>query len=289
VAEMFDYDINWRAGRQYPGCHRSWPQGGGLEFRGHAPLLDVSDARRIDLLASLKDPLERWIARTYRQRSAITLYVLADLSASMGVEGQRRKVHVLADLAESVAASAHRSGDAFGFIGADETAHEGLLVPATRTAGIGVALGTKLRDFVPTGASASGLQQAASWLPLRRSLVFLVSDLHFPLASVDTLLAALSRHAVVPCVVWDRAEFSPRFGLRIHNVRDPETGETRTLLMRPALRRALAASFRRRYRALRNLFLHRDMQPLLLTDGFRAELLTRYFAKVRPADLPQGL
>lgn len=288
MAATFYYEIDWRAGSQHPGQHRSWHEGGGLEFRGHAPLLQVSDARRLDLLASLKDPLERWIARTYRQRAAIALYVLADLSASMGVPGQRRKLDVLADLTESAAASAHQSGDTFGFIGADEAARQAFWAPATRIAGIGDDLAKRLRGFHPTGTSAAGLAQAASWLPLKRSLVFLVSDFHFPLTQVDRILAALAHHAVVPCVVWDRAEFAPRPGLRIHTVRDAESGETRTLLLRPALRRALTVSFRRREIALRDLFLHRNMRPLLFADGFRAEALTRYFARARVPGLPEG-
>ncbi len=289
MAALFHYEINWRAGGQHPGRHRSWHEGGGLEFRAHAPLLHVSDARRLDLLASLKDPLERWIARTYRQRSAIALYVLADLSASMGVPHQRSKLDVLADLTESAAESARQSGDAFGFIGADEVARESFLVPATRTPGVGSTLAKKLRDLIPTGTSAEGLVQAASWLPVRRSLVLLVSDFHFPLTSVDRILAALSRHAVVPCVVWDRSEFDPRPGLRIHTLRDPESGEIRTLLIRPALRRALAMRFRERHKALRDLFFHRGMRPILFADGFHAETLTRYFARAPLADLPEGM
>lgn len=52
VAATFYHESDWRAGSQHPGQHRSWHEGGGLEARSPGPLLQVSDTRRLDLLAS---------------------------------------------------------------------------------------------------------------------------------------------------------------------------------------------------------------------------------------------
>ena len=288
MARIFHYDIGWRTGSQHPGRHRSWHTGAGLEFRGHAPLLGAGDARRIDLLASFKDPFGQWLVRTYRQRSAISVYVVADLSASMQGPPDTRKWNVLADLTESAAESAFRSGDAFGFIGADEQLLPQFWLPATRMRGAGAVLAAQLRGFVPWGRSADGLLSAVARLPRRRSLVFLASDFHFPLARVDALIRALSGHAVVPVIVWDRAEFSPRAGWRIQHVHDSESSSARVLLSRPALRRKLESAYQHRFELLRERFTHQDMPPLLLTDGFRADLVTRHFI-TRSAHLSIGV
>ena len=277
MVAVFHYDIDWRTGGQHPGRHRSWHTGAGLDFRGHAPLLGAEDARRIDLLASFKDPFGRWLVRTYRQRSAISLYVLADLSASMRGLHRTAKWDALADLTESAAESAFRSGDAFGFIGADERPQPEFWLPATRMRGAGTAMAAKLRRFIAGGHSAAGLLPALARLPARRALVLLVSDFHFPLPQVDALVRGLSGHAVVPVILWDRAEFSPRPSWRIHHVRDSESGAARVLLSRRALRRKFASAYRERFELLRELFSRQNMPPLLLTDGFRAELVTRHF------------
>lgn len=287
MSTVFHYEIDWPAASHYPGHHKSAHAGSGLEFTGYAPLLTAADARRIDLRASLKDPLGRWLVRTYRERSAIALYVLADLSASMGVIGTLRKLDVLADFTASAAQSAYRTGDAFGFIGSDERPRQDFLLPATRARGAGVALSMCLRAFTPTGISAEGLRQAHSWLPRRRSLVFLVSDFHFSRSLLESVLDSLTRYYVVPVVLWDRVELAPATGsFRISVVRDAETERQRLLLFRPGFKKRLTFGFRQRYESLCDVFEHRGLRPLLLTEGFRAEWVTQHFVSTQPARLP---
>jgi uncharacterized protein (DUF58 family) len=286
MTKGFQYEITWPPPGHHPGHHKSSYAGGGLEFRGHAPFASAPDARRIDLRASLKDPLGQWIVRTYRQRSAIALYIVADLTGSMGVSGAYRKLEVLADFTDSAAYSAYRTGDAFGFLGADEHPRKDFFLPATRSVGASLALSAKLRAFEPTGSSAQGLLRAASWLPSRRCLVFLVSDFHFPLLLLKATLDAFGRHEVIPVVLWEHVDFAParRFGIAV--LRDAESGHRRTLLLRPALQRKLASAFHQRYESLRQLFAKRGMRPLLMTGRFHAEQLTRYFAGAPPVPLP---
>ncbi|HSW25524.1 MAG TPA: MxaS protein, partial [Burkholderiaceae bacterium] len=56
---------------RWPGAHRSRRGHGGSEFRAHAPLIDVPDVRRLDLHASLRDPLGQWLVRVNSERMAI--------------------------------------------------------------------------------------------------------------------------------------------------------------------------------------------------------------------------
>ena len=81
-------EIGYRLDRRVrgirPGMHPGTEAGGGLEPLSHVPLLDGRDPRRLDLPASIRDPLRRWLVRRYRQRASVRVYVIADLSASLG-------------------------------------------------------------------------------------------------------------------------------------------------------------------------------------------------------------
>jgi uncharacterized protein (DUF58 family) len=275
--QAFHYEIHWPVTASRPGHHRGRRSGSGFEFHSHAPLLEHPDPRRIDLHASLRDPFGNWSVRVFRQRSAIPVYVLADVSASMGFMGVRRKLDVVADFAAAAAYSAYRTGDAFGFRACDATVRADMWLSLTRAKGGGTLLDSWLRHFKPSGDSAAGLLQAARTLGRSRALVFLISDFHFPLDLLQTLLDALSAHHVVPVVVWDRNEFPTitRFG--IGTLSDSETGRLRTVLLRPSLQRRLAQTFVERQNALQEIFLAHRLQPLMLVDGFNADRVTQYF------------
>ncbi|SMF96851.1 Protein of unknown function DUF58 [Methylomagnum ishizawai] len=273
----FHYAVGWRTAGLHPGGHVGARFGGGHEFAGHAPFLAHPDPRHLDFRASLRDPFGQLLTRTFRQRCSIPVYVLADLSASMGFRGSAAKLDLLARFAAACAYSAYRSGDGFGFIGCDEGIRWELCLPCRFHKGAGPELEARLKDFTPTGRSAGGLLEAAPHLGKRRALVFLVSDFHFPLAWAEGLLDALVRHDVVPVVVWDSAEYQrlPQFGLVA--IEDPETGARRRLLMRPALRERFRAAFAARREALIRLCAYRGREPFFLADQFDADAMTRYF------------
>jgi uncharacterized protein (DUF58 family) len=271
------YKVSWRASGHHPGHHPSRQQGGGLHFQHHVPLADAPDPRRFDVRASLRDPFERIQVRVYRQTSAIPVWVVADLSASMAYTGACAKSAVIADLVAGLGYSAWRTGDRFGFVGCDERVLDDLLLPATMNRAAAAELAARLRDFVPGGSSAAGLAAAAEVLGARRSLVFLVSDFHLPLELLDRVLLTLAFHDVVPVVLWDRREYAelPRFGLaRVH---DAESGASRLLFMRPSLRHRIAAAYAARRERLAAVFRRHGRLPLYLERGFEADEVTHYF------------
>jgi len=273
--QEFHYRVRHPAGGHTPGAHRSRRGDSGLEFRGHVPLVDAADLRRIDLHASLRDPLGQWQVKVFSERKAVPVVVVADLSASMGFEGRRRRLDVLADFTTAAARSAWRHGDAFGFVGCDDLPRHDWLLPPTRQRGAGDALAARLRAHAPQG-SARGLARAAASLPLRRSLVFLVSDFHAPLDDIDTVLDALAAHEVVPVLLWDAEEFAPPAD-GISYLADAESPSRRMVWMRPALRqRWLEARIARRA-ALHALFDRHRLDPLELFDGYRADAVSAHF------------
>jgi hypothetical protein len=277
VVREFHYRIGAPVLGHFPGHHRSTRGESGFEFRGHASLLDAPDPRRLDLHASLRDPFGNWIVRVHSQRKSIPVVMLADLSASMSFEGGHRKQHVVADFAESLAWSAWRTGDSFGFIGCDSVVRNDLLVPQTRSSGRGTVLARALRALPLQGRSADGLLRAHEHLPRQRSLVFLVSDFHFPVSRLQLLLASLAHHDVVPVVVWDPLEFglTAHHGL-VHAV-DAESGRRRLVWWRPAVRDKWRRQHEARRAELLAIFRAQRLKPLFVEGPFRADDVTRHF------------
>jgi len=279
------YRIHWFAGSRRPGHHRSHSPGAGYEFRGHAPVLRELDARRLDVHASLRDPFGYaaglWQVRTYDQRSAIRVVLLADLSASMGADAARRKMALLADLTATLAYSASRAGDAFGFFGADTQVRNDFVRSPSHSRGGGMRIAERLRAFDATGGSAEGLVDAARLLGRTRSLVFLASDFHLPDATLDRLLASLALHAVVPVVLWDEQEYAlPVAGFT--SVVDAESGAQRFLWLRPTLRARFEQRIRERRTNLISRLTHQGTPPLFLTAPFDADAVSAYFHAGQP-------
>lgn len=262
---------------QFPGRHRSTRGASGFEFRGHASLLDVPDPRRLDLHASLRDPLGNWLVRVQSERRSIPVTMVADLSASMGFEGAIPKLQVLADFAESLSWSAWRNADSFGFVGCDAQVREEFLQPQTRARGAAMQIAGRLRSLRPEGRSAQGLLEAHRHLSRQRSLVFLLSDFHLPPELIEQVLDSLAVHDVVPVVLWDRNEFALTAARGLARVIDPESGHRRLLWWRPALRQRWLARQEVRREALLKLFQARRLGPLFLEDGFDADAVTRHF------------
>lgn len=272
--EEFHYRSPRPASGLRPGSHRSRQIGTGYQFREYGSLLRQPDPRRIDLRASLRDPMGELQVRIYNQLSTLNVYMLADLTASMGFAG---KQSILADLSASIALSAYRTGDPFGFIGADTQLRSELLLPPTRRAGLPWLIGPAMRATDSRGSHAGGMVMAATQLPARTALVFLCSDFHWPDALLDQVMHRLARHMVVPLVTWSSNEYVPSASFGLIAVRDLETGHRRLLLLRPGLKAQLGVAAQQRQRRLRELFIGHGCEPLFIAGCYRAQQLTEYF------------
>ena len=277
VVQEFHYRIAAPALGHFPGHHRSRTGDSGVEFRGHANLMDAPDPRRLDLHASLRDPFGGWIVRVYSQRKSIPVVIVADLSASMAFEGRQRKLDVVADFAESLAWSAWRTGDSFGFIGCDSVVRIDLLLPQTRSRGAGNAIAQTLRGLKLAGRSAQGLLDAHRHLPRRRALVFLLSDFHLPMDDLRALLRGYAHHELVPVVVWDPLEFGPSVPRGLAPLVDLETGRRRLVWWRPALREKWLVQQREHRAELLGQFSAQRLRPLFIEGGFDADAVTKHF------------
>jgi uncharacterized protein (DUF58 family) len=273
----FTYQIGWRTRGRHPGRHSSMQRGLGMEFRGHAPLISYPDPRRIDLRQTIRDPFDQVWVRIFNQKSSVPVYVVCDLSGSMGFSGQMRKLEIAAEITASAAYSAFRVNDPFGFVGFDEKVRDDWMFTSTTKVHGAFELTDRLAAHRPGHVAATALGDVAQFLPRERSLVLLVSDFHTPLDLLGDQLTTLMRHHVVPLVLWDAAEYRnlPEFG--IASVTDCETGARRTLFLRKNYRERILQAFEDRRSALETLFMSVDMPPLFIEDRFEADDLTEYF------------
>lgn len=273
----FHYQVRWRSPSAHPGHHRSHHTGGGFEFAGHVPFVAEPDPRNLDVHATLHDPFGQLMVRRFRQRSAIPVFVVADLSASMGFTGRVRKLEVLTEFTAAAAYSAYRSGDPFGFFAGDEGIRQDLCLPLRWYKGPPLEFLERLERFRPTGRTAEGLGAVVAELGRTRALVFLVSDFHAPESWWEGLFDALRGHDVVPMVLWDAVEYRDLPDWGVLSLRDPETGQTRRLVLRPSLKRRWRERFEARRAWLVELGVRHGRVPFFLENGFDADALTRYF------------
>ncbi|OAM53236.1 hypothetical protein A7981_07525 [Methylovorus sp. MM2] len=277
LAKEFSYQIGWRSRGRHPGRHISAQRGLGMDFVGHAPLIAYPDPRRIDLRLTIRDPFEQVFVRIFNQRSATPVYVACDLSGSMGFSGEYQKLHTAAEITASVAYSASRVNDPFGFIGFDQSVREDWISHSSTRMQSAYLLAEKLKDYQPQQVDGSGILEITPHLSRERALVFLISDFHMPLDVLEQAIISMQRHHIVPIVLWDAAEYRklPEFG--IAQIVDRESGERRSLFLRGDMHTRIQASFAERRDALTQLFMRYDIPPFFIEEGFKADALTEYF------------
>lgn len=273
----FNYHINWRSNSRRPGSHRSNQRGMGMEFRGHATLLNYPDPRRIDLRQTIRDPMEEIYVRIFNQKSATPVFVLCDMSGSMQYGSQQCKISIAGDITQSIAQTVTHNGDPFGFIGFDDEVREDWLSTLSARPHMAIEMAEKLKSYHPAEVGSSALIDTVRLLPRERSLIFLVSDFHMPIKELEESLVLMLRHHIIPVILWDTSEYTdlPEFG--IANLTDPESGAKRTLFLRKDYKNRILESFVQRRKAIEDLFLRFDMQPFFVINQFDADLLSDYF------------
>jgi uncharacterized protein (DUF58 family) len=278
----FSYRIPGRSGAHRPGAHQASTNGAGHAFHSHARLFDLPDPRRLDVRASLRAGRGEWLVRAYRQRAAISLRLVVDVSASMQVGAPLRKLDIAARIAESAAHSAFAVGDKVGMLAFDAAHREDLYFPTVHSRGAGQQMRLAIAACKPGQTAGCGLVETARQLAGRRELVFVVSDFHWPLAVMAEAMDMLSHAWVVPLVIWDRGELAPPPVDGFIMLRDAETGAATPVWVNARLRQRWAVQIDSRRRALDALFGSRSLLPFYLHGGFDAAALSRYFLELAP-------
>lgn len=286
MPQEFYYHLGWRARGVHPGIHPTRTSGGNADFQSYVPFMENPNPRRIDLRATLRTVPRQLMSRAYHERSAVAVYTVLDLSASMRFSGNSDKFKLVADITASTAWSAMRSGDSFGLVACDNTVRSDLFEAPTYRLGLAEEVRAKLLAFQQVSNSADkttspltsrALPLAAQQLRQKRSLVFLISDFHLPDVLISQTLTSLSPHDVVPLVLWDGAEYNsiPDWGWA--RVRDMEGGGDRSLFLRPGLVQKIKENYATRRKNITVQCLKAGVRaPFFIEDTFNAEQLTRH-------------
>lgn len=228
----FTYHIPWKSSSQHFGGHRGTQRGLGFEFRGNMSLVDYPDARRMDLRQTLRDPYEQVQVKIFNQDNTTPIYALCDLSGSMQYKGKQRKLDKAKEISASIASSAFQAGDVFSFVAYDEDVLEDYTLPLSHHLHQSLEVIDQLSVHDSLHVGCQGILEVPQYLSQNRGLVFWISDFHMPLQLIEEAMNMLSRHQVVPVILWDPKEYKnlPRF--RFGTMIDPETGLNRTVFFR---------------------------------------------------------
>lgn len=273
----FAYRIPGTRGGARPGAHRGRTLGAGTDFAGHRRLFDAPDPRRLDVRASLAAVPREWRVRTHRQRAAVTLRAVVDVSASMRFAD---KLESVADFLAALGHSAFRGGDAAALDGFDARAVAALSVPPSSSRGAGARLVEALTAACAAPARPGGIEGLRDCLAATSgpaALTFLVSDFHFPLDDLGAVLELAGDTHLVPVVVWSPLETRPPSGGGWLPLVDAESGRRRRTWLRAATRRAWHEGVARRRAELDEAFRACDVTAFPLEGPFDAEALSRHF------------
>lgn len=275
--QEFHYRVPRRGGGWRQGSHPGSSLGIGQEFVSHRRLYDWPDPRRLDVRASLRDVRSDWLVRVNRQRISVPLHVIVDVSASMSFGSQGRKLLVAADFVTALGQSAFRVGDSVGMFAFDDRARTDLFVPALFSRGVGNRMAAMLTDCQASAPGSEGLEEVALHVAGRHSLVFLISDFHWPVSRLAAVLEMLAASYVVPLVIWDPAEVQPPSKDVLLPLRDMESGAQRTLWMRPRLRARWAEAVDYRRAQLTKTCEPHGTRPFFVCGTFDSDAMSRYF------------
>lgn len=276
---LINYHTHWRPSGYQPGAGQGHVAGTGEQLRSVVMLRDNPDPRRLDLLASIRDPFEHLWVKDFYLNTAIKVIILIDTSASMGYVGKVSRFKVVQDISSQLALSVYRSGDAFGLYMGAEKLNKIQMLPPKPNRSAWVWVNQHLPNIIPQGHHVEGLLKVSTYLPKKPCLVFVVSDFRWPQNQLKQLLKKINHHHVVPIMLQDSAEMDsvPNHGLAILN--DAETGDKRFVWMRPALKQKIQAARHKHINEVISDCRRFNIKPFVVQDQFKSGLLTEYFKK----------
>jgi len=261
IAEV-DYYVRWYSGQHDFGIWPSRHLGGSAEFETISEYELGDNPRSINWSATARTGGHRILKNTRLTEANLAVFLIVDLSRSMDFGTVRiTKRRLAAEISAILAHAAWRCGDRVGFIayGSDVAIQWPLRNPKDYR----LLIPQKVIETRTSGSTGTGLAQALSKLPAKRSLVFLISDFQEDLAGVEsTLKRAALLHDVVSIVIWDPREKILPERRCIAALKDLETGRSRTIWLGGTRRAAFHKRAKAREERLRELFQNLSIDAL---------------------------
>jgi uncharacterized protein (DUF58 family) len=275
--DTFDYHISWKSKGHHPGQHKSAQRGMGIEFAGHATLLDYPDPRRIDIRQTIRDPFEQIQVRIFNQRSATPVMIITDLSASMNFGSQKTKLEHASEIASVITNSVVAKSDAIGFIGIEDNINPQWVARLSYKPYKTQNLINRLSNYQAKKGGHRGIKSVYQFLPKDKTLIFFISDFHIPIKDIKEGFSLLNRHQVVPIVLWNKSEYENLPGFGILTVNDPESGEESTMLLRKNMNKRIQRNFNERKKLLEKTFIQLNSPAFFVGEEFKPLQMTEYF------------
>jgi len=281
VTEEIFYHVPWRVRGVQAGSHRTNLRGTGNDFSAFVSLMQHPDPKRLDVRSSLKTVPRQLMVKTFFERSAIKAFVVNDLSSSMRFSGKLKKCTLLTQITQAIAWSVVRQGDYFAMVSCHDRILDNVSIALTYRPSVANDVHRLLMQFFSqpeqVSNTASGMPLVAEKLGTKKSLLFLISDFYWPDHLLEQTFQAFGMHDVVPIVLWDQSEFEtlPDWGWA--KLVEMETGQQRSLFMRPALHQRMREHAEQRKQKIRHCCqLHGARLPFFVTNGFDATALSRH-------------
>ncbi|PKN65990.1 MAG: hypothetical protein CVU57_07325 [Deltaproteobacteria bacterium HGW-Deltaproteobacteria-15] len=270
MIEELNYRVDFKVKSLHPG---KWPsmgrQGGGYSFDRFERLSNFPDFRKIDFLATSRNPLANEpLVRVNKPVARIDLVMLADLSLSLSCGFSEPKLFQIAKLATLFGHTAYRFGDRFGFIAFDNKLLREFYYPPVRSANIGLQIGRALLDFQPNAPSTKlSIKDVEQFLPLKKSFVLLVSDFYLDPQSLGTILERVARHRVVPIILrHERERQWPRGLFGALRLKDSENAASRTVFFSSGIINDFERKSKQNEEEIRQIFHSHSVEPIILDE-----------------------
>ena len=228
IAEV-DYYVGWFSSQHELGMWPSRQAGGSEEFETISEYELSDNPRSINWAATARtggNPILKNIRMT---KANLAVILVADLSPSMDFGTVRvTKRRLAAEISAILVHTAWRCGDRVGFIGYGSDVE--INWPLRNPKDYRLLIPQKILETRSDGTTGSGLTQAISKLPVKRSLVFLISDFQEPLENIERALKSSALlHDIIPIVLRDPREKALPERRCITVLKDLETGRRKTV------------------------------------------------------------
>ncbi|MFQ5841349.1 MAG: DUF58 domain-containing protein [Thermodesulfobacteriota bacterium] len=228
IAEV-DYYVRWYSGQHDLGIWPSRHLGGSADFETISEYQVGDNPRSINWSATARTGGNVILKNTRLTETNLAVFLLVDLSQSMDFGTVRvTKRRLAAEISAILAHAAWRCRDRVGFIGYGSDVK--IQWPLRNPKDYRLLIPQKVLETKSDGNRETGLEQALSRLPAKRSLVFLISDFQENFEGIESALEpAALLHDVVCIVIWDPREKVLPERWCIAALKDLETGRSRAI------------------------------------------------------------
>jgi len=271
---QFTYSISWRSKNNRYGSNLSSKIGNDFEYSGSKNFNDHPDLTRIDIKNSITDPYENIYVKTYNLNNPINLVALCDISSSVLVN----KINsvLIKDISKVIAKSAISHGDKFSMLCYNDIIEKKLILePGNNQQYINQWINSM--KFDKGRVSSNAMKTIDKYLPDERSLVFWISDFHYPLDDIKKILNLLSTHHVIPLFISSEGEIKklPKYGFR--KFIDSEKNSEHEIFLRPSIKKKILLDYINTKKQIFDIFTKKQIKQIVLNEKIDIKEIQKYF------------